>query len=149
MIRKRSCWLSLIGFIGVVVACLTLLACSVREGAPDIARGGLWTPLFPSMSELRIEQGRLLERWIGKTKGERVRIRGAPEQCAMVSSGEEICQWRDFQAHDGTSATSLLVFTYTAGVATDWSFQTDRLRGSFTRADWLRWQRPMESSTMP
>ena len=137
--------LALIMCFQLMAGCGLLEIGSVREVAPDIAGGGL----FPSLREIRIEQGQLLERWIGKTKVERVRTRGSAERCVTVSSGEEICQWRDFQALEGTSATSLLVFTYTTGVATDWSFQSDRRRGSFTRADWLRWQRTKESSITP
>ena len=115
--------------------------CAVIETSSELVGGGL----FASRKDRQEKQGQKLELWIGKTKAERVRVIGVPEQCAMTASKEEVCQWRFFEAAGGTTNYSLVVFTYTADVATDWSFRSDRLTGSFTRTEWLNRRNIQES----
>ena len=43
----------------------------------------------PSVNPIDIS----LNPWLGKSKGERVQIAGAPTQCTNLNTGEEICDW--------------------------------------------------------
>jgi hypothetical protein len=119
---------------------LVFCSCAVIETSSELVGG-----LFASRKDRQEKQGQKLELWIGKTKAERVRVIGVPEQCAMKTSKEEVCQWRFFGAAGGTTTNSLVILTYTADLATDWSFRSDSLTGSFTRTDWLNRPSKQES----
>lgn len=82
--------------------------------------------------------------WIGKTKDERMKRIGPPEQCAKLSDGGEVCDWvlrgvsnesvkcpPDFvhgghqcSGGGGTTWEHHIIFTYDrAGIAQEWSYQ--------------------------
>jgi hypothetical protein len=41
--------------------------------------------------------------WIGKSKDDRIRSLGPPTTCAMLTTGEEVCEWRDGGVSGGGS----------------------------------------------
>jgi hypothetical protein len=82
----------------------------------------------PSYSEV-IDQH--FNPWLGKTKDDRMRVAGPPEQCAQLQSGEEVCSWKSAGV-GGTSVSRWVqvsswmhqvVFVYDKqGIAQSWKY---------------------------
>ena len=54
------------------------------------------------------------DKWVGKTKSDRIRAIGMPSQCLPLKNGGEACEWRSVQPG--------VIFTYNHyGVASCWS----------------------------
>jgi hypothetical protein len=79
----------------------------------------------------REEQAARLNKWLGKHKDERVKTIGLPDRCAVLSSGEETCEW----IKRGITWEHRMVFTFDKdGIAQQWSYNGHN--GSFTSADY-------------
>lgn len=57
--------------------------------------------------------------WLGKTKDERIRELGLPDRCAVLTTGEEVCEWRKL----GVNWEHKLSFIYDGQrIAREWSY---------------------------
>jgi hypothetical protein len=82
----------------------------------------------PSYTEL---VDRRFNVWLGKSKDDRIRVAGPPEQCAPLQSAEEACTWRSVGI-DGTSVSRFVTVTSWAhqvvfiydknGIARQWHY---------------------------
>jgi hypothetical protein len=76
--------------------------------------------------------------WLGKTKDERIKDMGPPDKCAVLDSGEEVCEWRrggvsgggSYNPYTGVGDSSVsswehrIIFTYDKDrIARAWSYR--------------------------
>jgi hypothetical protein len=69
-----------------------------------------------------------LNPWLGKSKDERMKRIGPPEQCAKLSDGGEVCDWVvrgvSYSGGNGNTWEHHAVFTYDrAGIAKEWNYR--------------------------
>ena len=128
--------------LAVFMCCLVMTACGAMEGVGDNIAS-----LFKTSSQYREESAARFNKWLGKHKDERIKAIGPPVKCAVLSSGEESCEWSKSgisgsgSASGGQGSSSFsswehrVIFTYDReGIARQWSYNGNL--GSFTSADY-------------
>ena len=104
----------------VLLASLVLSGCQGLDLIPDVSPSGGG----PEQSKKFLVDA--LNYWLGKPKEERVRVFGAPSQCAKVKDTQERCEWK--------KPTQQIVFLYDSkGIARSWSYRGDF--GQFNNAN--------------
>jgi hypothetical protein len=113
----------LVGIVATLSGCSSLL-CNYGDCGPYYDE---------KLDEARSEW----DYWLGKSKDDRIKSVGPPTTCALLTTGEEVCEWRDGgmsgggsynPAFGGSSSVSSYVhsriFTYdTNGIAVAWSYR--------------------------
>ncbi len=128
--------------LAVFMCCFVMTGCGALEGVGDEIGS-----LFKTSSQYREEQAARFNSWLGKHKDELIKKVGPPEKCAVLSSGEESCEWSKRGISGGGSASGgqgsssfsswehRVVFTFDKdGIARQWSYNGKF--GSFTSADY-------------
>jgi hypothetical protein len=78
-----------------------------------------------------------LNYWLGRSKDERTRIIGPPQECVSFNKTEELCEWRIARGGGSASAPETHSFTYTYNqdhLARAWTYRGDY--GQFTSAEY-------------
>ena len=100
--------------IAILLIGLMLAGCGVMEAYTDVGRA-----IFQSKEERKTQQGARLNKWLGKTKTDRIQAVGFPDQCSALQNGGELCEWRFDQGE------TRVLYTYNSnGVATAWRANT-------------------------
>mgnify|MGYP001618022962 CR=1 FL=1 len=127
-------FLVLLVLVGVLLVC-NFVGCS-RPATLDKGQA-LTLPQYPIPSHQgltgdQIAMGNGFELWIGKAKDEFVKLAKPPYRClVIIATNEELCWWY-------WELTELLIFTYSDGIATDWTFTSSVGKNTFARETWQK-----------
>jgi hypothetical protein len=115
--------------LSTLLILLTLTGCAALQEFWDKEFVQVYAPEASRDQKIR-DLGNIFNYWLGRSKEERIRVIGPPDQCTTPNAGQETCEW----SSRGASAGQRLTYSYDQGIATAWAYHGPY--GQFTSANY-------------